>query len=1166
MKQFTFRKNWRWSGIPVVKQVGTALFCLYLMQSTPGFSYAQTLNVEAKQKSLSQIFESLKKDSGYHFFWEGGDFSGTRVDVSVKGDIKEVLDALFEGLPLDYTLHKKTVIIKSNPNNMRKAVKQDVVGRIIDEKGEAIAGAIIKYSSSGKYATVVTDAKGSFRITAAKFPVHLQISYLGYKPQDYVVEAANQPVLVQLRVAETQIEDVDIVYTGYQSISRENTTGASAGVKEEEIERRNNSSLDNILENSVPGLNSYTTPDGKADMRVRGGSSLRAGTAPLMVVDGFPATIMPDVNEITDIRVLKDAAAAAIWGSQASNGVIVITTKKGKIGGPVIQYAGNLRVQMRPDYSALQRANAAQVIDYEKEQYDKGYINSSRFRGTSAGYSQSIGIINAYDRNEIDLAERDRQLGLLAEMDNQSQVDDLLLRNAVNQKHFLSISGGSDRFSYYTGANFDYSVAGTRGTQDKNMVLTNRMTYKLADFVSLRSNIAMEYGWGNQGYSSLMEEIRKLQPYQMLKDENGNLVNNYFGYNKIENDRLLGLGYLDYGMNLVQETNLANNRTSGFGVRSIFGLDWKIIDGLTVSNDFVYERLGGRQRNLNDEQSLFTRNLINRFTTYDATTKKYEKMIPIGDVLDVTNSSSRRIASRNQANYQKTLLDKHYINVLVGFDISKYITDDTQQRLLGYNDELNSSQDIDAKVLAKGIRDWENKLQSYYASSYNQMRFKENREYSFYSTLAYTYDRRYTISGSFRNDYSNLFGADPKLRKTPLWSVGGKWLAHNEAFFNTDFISELSFRTTVGVTGNFDRDGQTTTYLTATRFFNTIADSFVARLQTPPNDKLRWESTRTVNAGVDVGVLHNRFTLSLDYYDKYSYDLLGSQTLDPTVGLTNASINAAELSNKGLELGLTAGIIRNKEFSWDTRVNFAYNKSNVLYNRITDTNPVINRPRNVVPYLEGYERESLWSYRWAGLDEQGRPQTYDENGDKVLEPVLASLELNGTSRPLYSGSWNNEFMYKGFNLSIFTVFNAGQKARMEMPSMDGYATNSAYNNKIANRWKQAGDEQKTDIPALVSQDDFDEYGQSIMRLATLSSNSVFDASFLRIREIQLGYTVSDRKILRQLPFKSIRAVAQINNVYLWKANKSGIDPEAVSGATYQLPQPKVVTFGLNFTL
>lgn len=1169
MKQFTFSTAWRRIDYPYFKKLGFIIFAICLLQSTPAFSFGQSLSVHAKQEKLSQIFEKLKKESGYHFFWEGKDFSNTRVNVDVDGQIETVLDAIFAGLPLEYTLHKKTVIIKAKEGQMGQSQQdllQQLLGRVIDEAGNAVEGATIRYSSSGKYQTMATNDRGQFMINASQYPLHVMITCLGYRPQEYVIEKPGESVLIQLERNNELLEDVVIVHTGYQGIAKENSTGASTQIPEEEIEKRNNNSLDRILENAVPGLNTYTSPDGKTDMRVRGGSSLRAGTNPLIVVDGFPSQIMPDVNEISNINVLKDAAAAAIWGSQAANGVIVITTKKGKIGAPVIQYSGNLRVQMKPDYSALQRATAADVIDYEKEQYDKGYIMALIFDNSSSGYSQSIGIINDYDRQDIDLAERDRRLASLAGLDNQAQINDLLLRQAINQKHFLSIAGGDQKFNYFSGFSFDQSLAGTKGTQDKNTILTNRLRYQLANFLSLRSNISMEYNWGNQGVNDLQGKIRSLQPYQMLLDEQGNRVNNYFDYNKIENDRLLGLGYMDNGLNLLTDNELANNKSSQFGIRSIIGLDWKLLDGLTLSNDVVYERLSGRQRNLFNQNSYFTRSLINQFTAFDGTDNTYEKFIPVGDILDLSNSNSKRMASRNQLNFERNFAEKHYVNIIAGADISKNLTEVGTQRLLGFNDDLYSAQDINAKELSAGIEDWEGRIQRYNAVDYNKMTYLENREYSFYTSMAYTYDHRYTLSGSYRNDYSNLFGADPKLRKTPLWSIGGKWLLHNESFVNRDIFSELNLRATLGVTGNFDRGNTTTTYLTAFRFFNALANDYVARLQTPPNPKLRWESSRTFNAGIDVGIINNRFLLTLDYYNKFSYDLLGSQELDPTVGLTNAYVNAAELSNRGVELGLKAGIIQWNDFSWNSQVNFAYNKSKVLSNKISDSDPAINRPRNVVPFLEGYERESLWSYRWAGLDDKGRPQTYNEAGEKVWLPELASLELNGTNRPRYSGSWINSFDYKGFNLSIYTVFNAGHVARMEMPDMYGYTWNSAYNNKIAKRWKQPGDELKTDIPAIATFDDFIELGDNYSRLATLSSNSVFNASFLRIREIQFGYTLSDRAILGKLPFKTVRAVAQLNNVFLWKANKSGLDPEAVINSMYYLPEPKVFTFGLNLTL
>ncbi|QBQ40969.1 SusC/RagA family TonB-linked outer membrane protein [Sphingobacterium psychroaquaticum] len=1159
MNHYILDRVWKGMRQPTVRRVGVTLLGLALLQD-PSISLAQVISIQAKQESLNQIFEKLKKENGYTFFWEGEDFSNIKVNVSTHGNIEQVLNRLFADLPLQYTLHKKTIVIKRDTS--KQAPQQIIVGRVLDPNAAPIAGASIRYSSSGQYQNTVTDEKGAFQIKTDKFPVHVLITYVGYQPQEYSISSIDQTVLVQLVENKAVLEEVNVIQTGYQAYNKENTTGAYAGMNRKEIEARNNNTLEGLLEGSIPGLTLYKGPNGVTDMRVRGGSSLRAGTEPLMIIDGFPSKIMPNVNEIENITVLKDAAAAAVWGSQAANGVIVITTKKGKSGQHTIQYSGNLRVAMRPDYKALKRADAATVIDYEKEQYKKGYIDHQIFDGNSTGYSQSIGAILDYDRGDITLEERDRRLGALAQLDNQAQVNELLLRPAVNQSHFIGLSGGSDKFRYYSSANYQHDLAGTKETQQQSFNLANRMQYELAKFVSLRSNIAVDYMWGAQGLSSLTGEIRNLQPYQLLLNEQGQYINNYYKFSSKVNEQIIKEGLLDNGINIYEENQLANNRTRNFGIRTLFGLDWKLIDGLKLSNDFVYERTAGNQRNISSKETFYTRDLVNRFTTTDATTKKLVNHIPYGDVFDNTHSTYRRIATRNQLNYVKNIQEKHYINVLAGFDISKNIADANTHRLLGYNDDLLAQQNIEAKTLAAGITNWDGKRQIYDAAGYNKLEYRENREYSFYGTLAYTYDKRYAVTGSLRNDYSNLFGADPSLRKTPLWSVGGKWLIHNEPFFKSDLISELSVRSTIGLAGNFDRANTTSTYLVATRFFNNIANDYVARLQTPPNEKLRWEKSRTFNAGLDIGLLDNRFALTFDYYRKNSYDLLGTNDLDPTVGLTQATINAASLTNNGVEIGLKADIIRGI-FNWNSAVNLAFNKSKVTSNNITDSNPAINRPKNTVPFLVGYDRDALWSYRWAGLDEKGYPQTYDADNKLTYIPVIGSLEHNGTTRPLLSGGWSNTFTYKGFYLSVYTVFNTGHVARKEMPSMYGYDWNGAYNNQIANRWQKPGDELLTDIPTIPELKDLSE---NYTRVATLSSNSVFNASFLRIREVQFGYTINDRKLLGRLPFSSIRAVAQLNNVYLWKANKSGIDPEAIIGGQYMLPEPKVITFGLNLTL
>ncbi|MGE8290379.1 MAG: SusC/RagA family TonB-linked outer membrane protein, partial [Sphingobacterium sp.] len=890
----------------MAKKLGIAFLSLYLLQSNPAYSFGQTIEVHAKEQKLAKVFEQLKRENGYHFFWEGKDFSQTLITVDAKGDIHEVLDKLFSKLPLKYRIQQKTIIVEADPN---KKIQESIYrGRVLNETGNPIQGATIIYDDGSGQKTVVTNAKGQFAFTAPQGPIHVIISSVGYQPQEYSVDNPEKSIFVQLELSNNRIEEV-VISTGYQRINKINASGSTASLDSNYFKKRNNGSLEAALEGAVPGLSFYKDEKGNSDMRIRGGSSLRAGTQPLIIVDGFASSIIPNINEIEGVTVLKDAAAAAIWGSQASNGVIVITTKKGNRGKTSITYSGNLRVQMRPDYKALQRANSAEIIDYEKEQYDKEFVIDI-YDGNSSGYTQSIGIFTAYDRKEISLEERDRRLAALAGLNNQEQINKLLLRKAINQSHYIGISGGSDNFRHMTTINGQFDLSGLQGTSTKTFNFSNRLQYDLAKFVSLTTNVGFLYGWDQQGMDDLAGEIRALQPYQMLMDEQGNYIRNYADYNKVENDRLMSLGYRDNGLNLYEENQLANNKSRSLAIRSLFGLNWKIMDGLRLTNNFVYERATTNGRNQYDKDSYATRSFMNRYTVLDKN-NSIKAYIPYGDYLDTRSDQSTFLSTRNFLNYEKKFNEKHYINVLAGFDLNRKISEGDRNRLYGYNDQLLNSQNIDLIALNVGIKDWEGKTYVYDHSSYVRNNYVENREYSFYSTLAYTYDNRYTVTGSWRNDHSNLFGSDPKFKRTPLWSIGGKWLIDNEHFFDIDWISQLNLRATMGLTGNFDRSNQSSTYLVARRFFNATADDYVARVDNPPNAKLRWERTKTYNIGLDLGILKDRITLNADYYHKFSYDLLGSQDLDPTVGMTNSYINGADMINKGVEFGLNAAILKN---------------------------------------------------------------------------------------------------------------------------------------------------------------------------------------------------------------------------------------------------------------
>lgn len=470
----------------VMRRTGFILISILFLHFCFAFSYGQAIRIKEQGTTLQSIFNKIKKQNGYHFFWEGQDLSNIQVDVDTQGNITEVLDEVFSSLPLQYRLHKKTVIISQDPRKaallqQNASQEQAINGRVIDENGYPIAGVsvVVKGDKKG----VATDINGRFHIHSTRRDAQLLISCLGYETREIKGQEDLSDLIIILNRTESTIEEIAIYNSGYQKFNRPESTGAMELMNSKEIEKRNNNSLERLLEGSIPGLSVYTDPAGNNDIRVRGGSSLRAGTQPLFVVDGFPSEIMPNVNEIESITVLKDAAAAAIWGSQASNGVVVITTKQGKEGKLQIDYSGNTRIQFLPDYNALQRADAATVIDYEKEQFDKDYIMSLIFDNSSSGYSQSIGIFNDYDRGDITLEERDQRLDRLAGLSNTSQIEDYLLRNSVNQSHYLAFSGGNDKHRFFTTGDFQSDLSGIRENNAKKMSLNSRNSHSVSSFL-----------------------------------------------------------------------------------------------------------------------------------------------------------------------------------------------------------------------------------------------------------------------------------------------------------------------------------------------------------------------------------------------------------------------------------------------------------------------------------------------------------------------------------------------------------------------------------------------------------------------------------------------------------------------------------------------------------
>lgn len=1147
----------------VKKSLCVLLFSIAaLVLATSNYVYAQnkgvTLNFD--KSPLRGVLNQITSITGYRFVYTN-EIDPDKIIISIKSNnepIEKLFDRLFSLCNIEYKIKKQQVLLQpiSKPLGRSKEAKDKnggiITGRVTDELGESLPGCVIRQINGTTNTT--SDSDGRYSIEVFGVQPTLEFTFIGMKTQNLT---PNQEVCNVVMTSDyLQIEQV--VVTGYQTLKKFNTTGSVNTLDNKKIELRSTQSLARVLEGSVPGLSIYN-----GRYTIRGGGSLKE-SSPLFIVDDFEVETLPqNMDNIESITVLKDAAAAAIWGSRAANGVIVITTKQGKLNDFKISYSSNLKITSKPNYNKLYRADSPALADYQKEAYLKEYIAPYIYEGSKSGYPDTYQVFFDHYNKLIDDSEMDKRLASISSYSNRAELEKLFLRRSISQNHMISVSGGTNKMSYYLSGIFTGSNSNYIGDSDRATGINIRSSYKAYSFLKIRSDISATFSETNNGYSSLSSEIYSMYPFQKVIDSEGAYVYDYTDFNKVENERLKGLGYLESGKNILEESHLSNDKAERTSYRVRIGADLKIIEGVQANIDYQFEKQNSERKNINSAKSWYSRTLINQYT--QSVDNKLKLHIPYGDVMDYNSGSFFAWIAKCGLNLNRSFGrdNRHYVNAVAGFEVRKRVSQNTRFRKLGYDDQLLTWQPIDQLSLAQtGITWWDGRNYRYYSDSYDGFSYNDNREVSTFGSAVYTYDNRYTISGSLRFDESNLFGADKKFRRNPIWSVGVNWNVKSEKFFKSKIITDLILRATYGLTGNFDRSGSTTPIMVAKRQYLSSVGGYITRITSPPNPKLRWEKNRTVNISATVGIM-DRFSAIVEYYNNYCYDLLGETILDPTVGYTRARINAADMYNRGVEITLNGDIIRKRGFVWNAGLIFTYNKNKILNNKISDSNPELNRPSGTTQFVEGYPKESLWSYRWGGLDSKGNPQTYDKDGNKTTSISPESVEFSGTYQPKYFGSFTNSFTYKNLTLNLLFVYNFGHVFRSEYPSMNPWESSPSTSRLIDNRWRKEGDENHTDIPAIWTQD-WSNYIQYRDQIAMRSSNSVRDAGFIRLREILLQYQLPSN-IVKRTPFRSVSLTAQANTLFLWTKNREGYDPEAVDPirGTFSLPEPSSFTFGIK---
>lgn len=1120
--------------------------------------YSQNISISGKDISLKKVFDEIKSQAGYVFFYDAALIRNAKpVTINVENaPVEKVLSVTFKDQPLTWSIQDKTITIVQKENVEKLPViiapPIEVQGMVADAAGKPLEGVsvIIKGTSRG----TATDKNGHFSLANVNEDAILVFSGVNVETQEVKVNGKTElRIRIQTKIIENEAITVQL-NTGYQTISKERATGSFTYIDNDKLAITNLSSTN--FAKGLEGIAAGLLVDPNGGLQIRGVSTIRSDSRPLIVVDGFPIesgnyTINP--NDIEDITILKDAAAASIWGVRASNGVVVIKTKSGKAanGKAIFDFRTNFSFDQKPDFSYYQRANSADYIDFEAETIARGWFKPANANNT--GYSR-VGEL-FYKKYTGEFTDADVEAGLndLKKLDNLSQ-QNLFYKGGFQDQYNLSVRGGSDMYKYYISGLYTRQLPSQTGNQSDDIILNIKNSLQVLPKVSL--SLGVNSTFSNAKYATGYDYSFG-KPYEMFLDENGKYVSAYMHVPEHLKQSYYDNGYLNWDYNQKQELDNSNNKMNRFEARFNLGLDYEIAKGIVFSSKYLNELGYTNTNNLQNANTFNVRNLANSWRVFDATRDEFVNKFPAGPILDKTKDQFNGWTFRNTITVDKKINPRHSISGVAGTEVRKIANNGNKERYYNYNEKALTTDIFDLFSLSNYTPN--------YKGDYNTYRWspdfyeRDRRFFSVFANAAYTYNNKYTLSGSARIDQSNLFGTDPKYRYSPIWSAGGSWRVSGEEFMkHSTLVDRLLLRATYGINGNI---GNSSPYPIANSGKNFSTQENMLTFSNPENQQLRPEKTAIVNFGMDFSILNNRLSGSVDYYHKKSYDLLGNSILDPTTGFLRAEKNTARMQNNGIDLSLSSRVV-NRAVTLDVDLNFGFNKNRVS-NVLMPSNTAVTYINGTSP-IEGKPLSYMYSYRWAGLSEKGNPRVYNAKNEIVDWSASEMTDKNallyeGTLTPPVYGGIMFRLGYKGLALIPQFTFKAGHVLRLPVTRMDLYG---GVLNTISQRWQKPGDEEFTDIPRVYDNSTGSSKWNNYYRNADIN---VTDASFMRLRSLTVSYDLPNQ-YLKNI-FTGANITLQGNNLWLWTANKNDIDPDYYNlrTGTFGFPPVKNLVFSLNLT-
>ncbi|MGJ1247213.1 MULTISPECIES: SusC/RagA family TonB-linked outer membrane protein [Sphingobacterium] len=1187
-------------------------------------SAAQKVTLNMKNARIEEALSAISKQSHLRVLYSENLNTKARISVNVKdASVEEALNAVLKSNNIEYKIIANTISVNSNAKNVNLTLpeevqQQSINGTVKDKDGKGLSGATV--TVKGTSVSTQTDEQGRFKINAPLTST-LVVRYIGYAGGEIAVEGrAIVPII--LKPLDNQLDVVDVVSTGYQNIDRKLFTGATSKINAKDAERNGVPDITRMLEGQAAGVsvqNVSGTFGAAPKVRVRGATSLSGDNKPLWVVDGI---ILEDVvnisnealstgdantligssvaglnpDDIQDFTILKDAAATAMYGARAMNGVIVVNTKKGRNtdGQPRVSYTGNFTTYLKPNYSQFDIMNSADQMSVILELQNKGYYtHSGSSRGKDGGvfykmYNQLYDYDPLTDTYKLKNTQEDRLNFLSRYANANTDWFDLLFKNSLLQEHSVSVNSGTEKAQSYFSTSLMKDNGMTLGDNVSRYTANFRNNFKFSDKLSAEFLVTGSirdqrspgtltrqsdpvYGSYSRDfdinpYSYSLNTSRMMTAY----DENGELeyfVRNYAPFN-IFNE--LEKNYL--------KLNMLDLKVQG-------GIKYKIIPQLTYSADGAYRYANSTRQHYilegsnmaeafrADYDATIANGNINLYKDPDDPNSLPVVVLPDGGFFNTTTNNIKNYYFRQNLEYDDTFSDIHRLNIFGSMEVRYTDRQNSNYEGIGYQYENGGLVNPNYRYFKKMIEGGD----PYFGMDYNYDRFA-----AFMLRAAYSYKGKYSVNATGRYDGSNKMGKSNVARWLPTWNVSGAWHIDQEKFFEniSHIVSGAAIRGTYGLTASMGNVANS-----APVYYNQItyrpyesekeAGVYISGLK---NSELTWEKMYELNIGTDLS-LFNKLDITFDWYKRNQFDLIGQILTSGIGGQYRKNANYADMKAHGVELTVAGNILKRTDgFNWRSSFNFGYNKNEITR---LEVNPNIwNMVRAEGGQMVGGPQRGLYSITFDGLDPQyGYPTFIGTSGKKTTyvrlqDEVVDYLTYHGPVDPTLTGGFYNRFEYKNFSLSALFTFATGNYVRKQPAFSASYSDMYSMSKNMYNRWMIPGDEKITNIPSLidpltVTNDVKDENGANVNAVYpynayNYSTENVAKGDFIRLKNVSFSYTLP-KSFVTKYKFSSAQISVVGNNIALLYSDKklNGADPEFFNNGGVAMPIPKQYTISLK---